>query len=243
MNSLCCRGATASRLGLACAAALLLAAASQAATTSSETASSSEMSASDLAAGSHQRHVPVMVHDAERLYTEVSLSRGAHDGFYRGTVIAAEEMGQMRAGFNLGGIDVDFGARLQTLIDNRVEMISVINFTRAGTNIVSQSFSDPAGAAIPVGNGAVSVADVTPGGVNLTGLADFSGIALNDAKGFTTALHNITRDAIISGVVSNASSRSIQQRIDINVRLNNMGALDAARKRAAILDSFSGILR
>ncbi|MEQ6888801.1 hypothetical protein ABE957_08975 [Halomonas sp. CS7] len=149
----------------------------------------------------------------------------------------------MRAGFNLGGIDVDFGARLQTLIDNRVEMISVVNFTRAGANIVSQTFSDPAGAAMQVGNGGISVTDVTPGGVNLTGLADFSGIALNDAKGFTSALHNITRNAIISSVVSNASGRDIQQRIDINVRLNNMGALDAARKRAAIVDSFSGILR
>lgn len=223
MNTRAFRQATANRLGWACAAALVVAAASQAATLSPT--------------------APAAVHDAPRLYAEVSQPSGAQDGFYRGTVIADEEMGQMRAGFNFGGLDVDFGARLQTLIDNRVEMVSVVNFTQAGTNIVSQTFRDPAGAAIPLGNGAVSVTNVTPGGVDLTGLADFSGIALNDAKGFTTALHNITRDAIISGVVSNASGRDIQQRIDINVRLNNIGALDAARKRAAILDSFSGILR
>ncbi|MFG6159451.1 hypothetical protein ACGTNG_11665 [Halomonas sp. 1390] len=224
MNSRAFGQATASRLGWACAAALFVAAASQAATLSPV--------------------APAAVHDGEdRFYEEVSQSSGAQDGFYRGTVIADEEMGQMRAGFNFGGLDVDFGARLQTLIDNRVEMVSVVNFTQAGANVVSQTFRDPAGAAIPIGNGAVSVTNVTPGGVDLTGLADFSGVALNDAKGFTTALHNITRDAIISGVVSNATSRNIQQRIDINVRLNNMGALDAARKRAAIVDSFSGILR
>lgn len=190
-----------------------------------------------------QRQSPSSLQDADRLYAEVSRSRGARDGFHRGAVIADDEMGQMRAGFNFGGLDVDFGARLQTLIDNRVELVSVVNFTRAGANIVSQTFRDPGATATQVGNGGVSVTDVTPGGVNLAGLADFSGIALNDAKGFTTALHNITRDAIVSGVVSNASGRDIQQRIDINVRLNNIGALDAARKRAAILDSFSGILR
>ncbi|QFU00748.1 hypothetical protein FIU83_03760 [Halomonas sp. THAF5a] len=190
-----------------------------------------------------QRQSLSSLQDADRLYAEVSRSRGARDGFHRGAVIADDEMGQMRAGFNFGGLDVDFGARLQTLIDNRVELVSVVNFTRAGANIVSQTFSDPGGSAMQVGNGAVSVTDVTPVGVNLAGLADFSGIALNDTKGFTTALHNITRDAIVSGVVSNASGRDIQQRLDINVRLNNLGALDAARKRAAIVESFSGILR
>ena len=233
MNSRVFGNTTASRLGWAFATALFLTAASQA----------GSLSAGAPASASHQYQGPVSLHDADRLYAEVSRSRGAQDGFHRGAVIAEEEMGQMRAGFNLGGIDVDFGARLQTLIDSRVELVSVVNFTRAGANIVSQTFRDPGGTATQVGNGTLSVTDVTPGGVNLTGLADFSGIALNDAKGFTTALHNITRDAIISGVVSNASGRDIQQRIDINIRFNNIVALDAARKRAAILDSFSGILR
>ncbi|WP_147273775.1 hypothetical protein [Vreelandella rituensis] len=89
----------------------------------------------------------------------------------------------------------------------------------------------------------MSVTDMTPGGIDLSGLADFSGVTLSDPKGFTAALHNITRDAIVSGVVSNASGRIIQQRIDIDVRLNNIGALRAAKQRASIVDSFSGILR
>lgn len=232
MNSRALGGRRASRLGVALVTALCLTAVSQAETLSSggPTMALQRQSLSSL-------------QDADRLYAEVSRSRGARDGFHRGAVIADDEMGQMRAGFNFGGLDVDFGARLQTLIDNRVELVSVVNFTRAGANIVSQTFSDPGGSAMQVGNGAVSVTDVTPVGVNLAGLADFSGIALNDTKGFTTALHNITRDAIVSGVVSNASGRDIQQRLDINVRLNNLGALDAARKRAAIVESFSGILR
>ncbi len=181
---------------------------------------------------------------AARLYTEVSLSSATRDDFHRGTVIADAELDQMRAGFNISGLDVDFGARLQTMIDNSIELVSVVNFTKAGMDLVSQTFRDPSRSARQVGGGTgLSVTDVTPGGVDLSGLADFSGITLNDHKGFTAALHNITRNAIVSGVVSNASGRDIQQRINIDVRLSNIGALRAAKQRASIVDSFSGILR
>lgn len=188
-------------------------------------------------------------HDASdqapaRLYAEASFPSAPRDDFHRGTVIAEAELDQMRAGFNIGGLDMDFGARLQTMIDNSIELVSVVNFTKAGTDIVSQTIRDPSRSASQVGPGTgLSVTDMTPGGVDLSGLADFSGVTLNDHKGFTAALHNITRNAIVSGVVSNASGRDIQQRIDIDVRLNNVGALRAAKQRAAIVDSFSGILR
>ncbi len=178
------------------------------------------------------------------LYTEVISSLAVNDEFRRGVVIAETELDQLRAGFSLGGLDVDFGARLQTLIDNKVELVSVVNFTRAGVDVVSQTFRAPSGSVSQVGPGTgVLVTDMTPRGLDLSGLAGFSGVTLSDAKGFTAALQNITRDAIVSGVVSNASGRNIQQRIDVDVQLNNIGALKAARQRAAIVDSFAGILR
>lgn len=184
------------------------------------------------------------LHSSDRLYVEASGSLQARDHFYRGTVIAEEDLDQMRAGFNIGGLDVDFGARLQTLVDNSVELVSVVSFTRTGTHIVSQSFSAPAGIASQVGPGTgLTVTDMTPVNIDLAGLASFSGVTLNDLKGFTAVLHKITRDALVSGVISSASGRDIQQRIDIDVRLNNIGELKAARQRAAIVDSFSGILR
>lgn len=178
------------------------------------------------------------------LYPQVPFPSSTTDDFHRGTIIAEAELDQMRAGFNIGGLDVDFGARLQTMIDNSIELVSVVNFTKAGTDIVSQTFRDPSMSASQVGPGTgFSVTDMTPGGVDLSGLAEFSGVTLSDTKGFTAALHNITRNAIVSGVVSNASGRDIQQRIDIDIRLNNVGALRAAKQRTAIVDSLSGILR
>lgn len=179
-----------------------------------------------------------------RLHPTLLVLPSTKDDFHRGTVIAEAELDQMRAGFNIGGLDVDFGARLQTMIDNSIELVSVVNFTKAGADIVSQTFRDPSRSASQVGPGTgLSVIGMTPGGVDLSGLADLSGVTLSDPKGFTAALHTITRNAIVSGVVSNASGRDIQQRIDIDVRVNNIGALKAAKQRAAIVDSFSGILR
>lgn len=201
---------------------------------------------------------PLLQHDAQangqwsdyldnqtpvRLYTEVLTTSVKKDDFYRAIVIAENELDQMRAGFNIGGLDVDFGARLQTMIDNSIELVSVVNFSKAGMDLVSQTLTDPSRSARQVGPGTpLSITDMTPGGVDLSGLAGFSGVTLNDHKGFTAALHNITRNAIVSGVVSNASGRAIQQQINIDVRLNNIGALRAAKQRASIVNSFSGIL-
>ncbi|MGM0857496.1 MAG: hypothetical protein ACQEW0_10480 [Pseudomonadota bacterium] len=201
------------------------------------------LEASDTALSRHWEHYsgyPTPV----SLYTEVLSSLAVNDEFSRGVVIAEAELDQLRAGFSLGGLDVDFGARLQTMIDNSIELVSVVNFTRAGADVVSQTFRDPSGSASQVGPGTGRlVTDMTPDGMELSGLAGFSGVTLSDPKGFTAALQNITRDAIVSGVVSNASGRNIQQRIDIDVRLNNIGALKAAKQRTAIADSFAGILR
>ncbi|SDO38882.1 hypothetical protein [Vreelandella arcis] len=178
------------------------------------------------------------------LYTEALLLSATRDDFYQGIVIAENELNQMRAGFNIGGLDVDFGARLQTKIDNSIELVSLVNFTKAGVHLVSQTLRDPSLSANQVGSGTgLSITDVTPSSIDLSGLANFSGVTLSDPKGFTAALHNITRNAIISGVVSNASGRDIQQQINIDVRLNNIGALRAAKQRASIVDSLSGILR
>jgi hypothetical protein len=169
----------------------------------------------------------------------------AVDDFHRGTVIAEDELSQMRAGFNIAGLEMDFGARLQTRIDDSLELVSLLNVTRRGTEMVDQQLYDHSGglATLVGADAGVRLNEVTPAGVDLTGLADFSGVTIQDASGFSAALHGVTRNAILAGVVSNASGRVIQQRLDVSVHLRNVGEVQAARQRAAILDSFSGLLR
>lgn len=167
------------------------------------------------------------------------------DTFYRGIVMDESELAELRGGFNIAGMQLDFGAELRTLIDNQVQLVTQMTFSRAGEmQIVSQSFSDATGKATQVGPGSgVSITDITPDGVNLAGLADFTGVTLRDGQDFTAALHNITQNAIMSSVISNASGKDIQQAIDISVNVSNVGQLRAAKHRAAIFDSLSGVIR
>ncbi|MDN3523260.1 hypothetical protein [Halomonas ramblicola] len=167
------------------------------------------------------------------------------DVYHRGVVMDESEMAQLRGGFNIAGMELDFGAELRSLIDDKVQLVTRLNFTRTGEpRVLSQTFEDLTGSAIRVGpDSGIRVTEVTPDNVNLSGLENFSGITLQDEQGFTAALHNISRNAILSGVISNASGKNIQQAIDVSVHLSNVGELRAAKQRAAIIDSFSGIIR
>ncbi len=56
-------------------------------------------------------------------------------------VINLNDLDQMRGGFNFGGLEVNFGATLSTLIDS-VKLETVFNITSSGAQIVSQMLSN-----------------------------------------------------------------------------------------------------
>ncbi|MCE8017269.1 hypothetical protein HOP62_14410 [Halomonas sp. MCCC 1A17488] len=157
--------------------------------------------------------------------------------------LAEEELRELRGGFQISGLDMSFGATLQTLVDNvRMDTVFVIN--GAGTEIVSQTITQHGAidgqVVSQVGQGSgKAIMELTPSGINLTGMKDFPGLVVNDAKGFTSVFHSATRDAILGSVVSNASQREIQQRLDIGVQVNNLPALQAAQQRHAITESLA----
>ncbi|WP_148252379.1 hypothetical protein [Aidingimonas lacisalsi] len=161
--------------------------------------------------------------------------------FSQQPVIDASELEGMRGGFNIAGLDVDFGARLRTQIDN-IRYETVLSITQAGTSVVSETLNDMGFQAnqqlIRVGQGSgSSLENVLPANVALPGLNEFSGVTLNDPKGFSAALHNVTRDAIMSSVVSNASDRDIRQYMNLDVKLNNVNSLRDAQQRSVIMNS------
>lgn len=153
------------------------------------------------------------------------------------------EMEELRGGFQIAGLDMSFGATLQTLIDNvRMDTVFVIN--GAGAEVVSQTISqhlDIEGQVVTrVGQGSGNtIMELTPNGINLVGMKDVSGLVVNDSKGFTSAFHTVTRNAILGSVVSDASERDIHQRLDIGVQVNNLPALRAAQQRQAITESLA----
>ncbi|WP_143025052.1 hypothetical protein [Franzmannia pantelleriensis] len=167
------------------------------------------------------------------------------ESFYaQSTRLDEATLDTLRGGFSVSGMDLNFGAVLKTQIDSMV-LESIVTIDQSGARLSTQMLNGMDIGSLPgdiqasvVGSGA-SLNDVAPGSLNLTGLKDYSGLAINDSKGFTAALHNITKQAIVSAVVSDASQRSVQQTIDININVRNMPALQAASQRQAILNSLS----
>lgn len=185
--------------------------------------------------------LPLGASGSERFWAE---AKGEHDIYYRGEVIDEAVLEELRGGFRIGGMELAFGAELTTLIDNQIQLVSLVNITATGVDLVSRTLSDPTGQATLVGPGTgVRITDLTPNGVDLTGLAGFSGVTLEDSRGFTAALHQVTNQAILSGVVTNASGAAIDQRVEIQVHVGNIGRLQMARQRQAIVDTFPGLLR
>ncbi|WP_139249053.1 hypothetical protein [Modicisalibacter ilicicola] len=167
--------------------------------------------------------------------------------FAQARVIEAAEMAELRGGFTAGGIDMSFGATLRTMIDD-IRLETVMNITRTGQNIVSQTLENtshlrdmadrPRVDLVGPGTGR-PVTETTPERVDLAGLENLSGVAVQDAKGFSAALHRLTQESILSTVVSNASGRDIRQQLDIRLDIHNLEALRAAQTRSRIINSLN----
>ncbi|SDI91294.1 hypothetical protein [Billgrantia gudaonensis] len=151
-------------------------------------------------------------------------------------VIDTTEMAELRGGFSINGLDLAFGARVRSMIDDVMQQ-TMVEFRNTGPHVISQTLTDPTGNAHNVNPSSNNVANVSPVGISLPGMSNFSGMALNDAKGFTAVLHQITNQAIIGSVVSNASDRQISNQIDVDVSVNNMEALRSLSAHTRILNS------
>ncbi|WP_136247208.1 hypothetical protein [Halomonas borealis] len=197
------------------------------------------------------------------------LSAGTHDIYYQGYVIPDEGLEELRGGFKLSGLELNFGAKLTTMINDKVRYITQVAFDNAGSRVLSSTLEASgvgAGAEIAVrsepGSGSITSirpeatgtsrqsnnssldAASTPGKLNLAGLSDFSGVLFSGKDGgMTAALHKVTRDAIVSSLSTTASGQSISNDIDVSVHVMNIGEVKASRQRAMILNSLQGIPR
>ncbi|MBB3230623.1 hypothetical protein [Halomonas stenophila] len=182
--------------------------------------------------------------------------------YRRGVVIPEDRLATLRGGFNLGGMELDFGAKLTTLINNTIRYETEVAFRNAGMEVLSQTLSNAGSSAVTqVGPGSspgtttststrspsdnLAGSSIGGGRLDLSGLTDFSGIVIDGPGGIgsTAVLHSITRQAIVSTLATTASGQNIQNKVDIGVYVNNIGELKAAQQKARILNSLQGIVR
>ena len=145
-------------------------------------------------------------------------------------VLDSEELDTLRGGFQFAGLNFEFGANIRSFIDNTLVLESIVTITTDGV-IQHQAIrlpgaDDSRSPFVPQGTGGTSAADsnlpiatgpataasmVVPDNIDLTGLSNALGVSINDHKGFTAALHEATRERIISTLINTASDRKLRQ--------------------------------
>lgn len=167
------------------------------------------------------------------------------------TALTADELREMRGGFEYAGMKFDFAAQLRTYVDGRLALETLITYSGNGTvaqhRLQTSTPTAPTSTAdsSPAYGGNVQLLgpgqDQTPAqvnlpGIDLAGLKEAAGILINDRKGATLALHEATRERITSMVINQASGRDIRQEMNIDVTVQNFQQFRDTL-RSAILNS------
>ncbi len=134
------------------------------------------------------------------------------DGWDEGIEVMDEaEMNELRGGFNVGGIEIGFGAVVTSRLNGAPVMTTQLTLTDTGT-IVEQTMNT-------VGQ---HLSALTPEQLAALGLAAFAGLdglVINSESGITAFVHNVTNGTLQNILVNTATGQEIEQDIDITLTL------------------------
>ena len=127
-------------------------------------------------------------------------------------VMADDELGDLRGGFEVGGITINFGATVTTILNGMPVLTTNITVSDAG-RVVDQTIAD-------VGTTLDELSEEGRAALGLDGLGeDAAGIIIEDESGITALVHNVTDGALQNIIVNTATGRDISQDIDITLDL------------------------
>lgn len=145
-----------------------------------------------------------------------------------------DELAALRGGMRAGGLDLMFAANVRTLVNGALVLESAVNLTPGGTTVTQSNMPgtgvDATTLSFVSGQGAQPQA--LPAG--LSGLAGQMGVVVEDSSGITTALHSVTREQILSVVLTSASDQQIRQEINVDVTIANFGEFQNAARSALL---------
>ena len=166
------------------------------------------------------------------------------DIFSEMSVINNNELGGMRGGFRIGGLNVNIGVMVRTYIDGRLALQSQLTLENNGSfeNLITTSpqSSRISGATVISNNGnGPTLQEVTSTGVNLEGLEGSEGIVINNSNGFTAVLQQIGKDRFLSTIINQSSGRKIQHEVNIDVTLGNFKQIQRASNSSRLTHQFT----
>lgn len=145
-------------------------------------------------------------------------------------VLEEAQLAALRGGFSLRGLEMEFGASLRSFQDGRLLMETLVNVTEQGTRTTTL---------IPHGlDTATSGVDSTSGtgfpGIDLAGLADAGRVVVNNPRGVSAAVHQVTRQRILGVLVSRANDTALRQEAQVDVTVRNFSQFQQSVRQALI---------
>ena len=126
-------------------------------------------------------------------------------------VMSVDDLDAHRGGFEIGNLNVNFGATVTTLVNGVPALVTTLTWTDVGA-FVEQT----------VGNVGQNIANMSPEqltAMGLDGLGNVGGVVIDDESGVTALVHNITEGSLQNIIINNATGRDLAQEIDVTLTL------------------------
>ncbi|MGD9968667.1 MAG: hypothetical protein AB7T59_19270 [Hyphomonadaceae bacterium] len=126
-------------------------------------------------------------------------------------VIDAKDMDALRGGFEVAGIEINFGATVTTLVNGVPALTTTLTWTDVGA-VVDETIGE-------LGQDVSAMSPEQLATLGLDGLEGAGGIVIADEAGVTALVHNITEGALQNIIINNATGRDLVQDIDVTLTL------------------------
>jgi hypothetical protein len=126
-------------------------------------------------------------------------------------VMSLEDMEALRGGFEIAGLNINFGATVTTLVNGIPALVTTLTWTDVGAFVEET-----------VGEVGQNISDMTPEqltAMGLDGLENSGGVVIQDEAGVTALVHNITEGSLQNIIINNATGRDLAQEIDVTLTL------------------------
>lgn len=146
-------------------------------------------------------------------------------------VVSRADLRTMRGGLEIAGMDIQFGATVNTVVNGTLAAQTVLTLNNDGTMDQQTSFVN--GAVVSPISGS-QLAALTNGKIDPTALKGAQGFTVNNVSGLTAALAGITLQHADNVVINTAPGVDIQQLVNMTLTIQNFGQIHDALRAGAL---------
>jgi hypothetical protein len=160
--------------------------------------------------------------------TAASTVAESYDG---SPVVSHADLRSMRGGLAIAGMDIQFGATINTLVNGTLAAQTVLTLNNNGTMDQQTSFLN---AAVLTPISGTQLATLTNGKIDPTSLKGAQGFTVNDVPGLTAALSDVTLQHAANVVINTTPGVDIQQLVNMQLTIQNFAQISSALRAASL---------